>query len=151
MGTLLLWVYRHKLSSRLVMSYLLIFYQGLRPNRFYWEFCNILRKIFLVMVNVFMNTDPVYKSGAALIIVLAFMRWQKHLRPYKREFDEFNAIEQREMLATVSTLYMGILFVSYQSQVPLGVSMLSFAFIVAVNVWFWAGWVCMAYELGLPK
>ena len=57
------------------MSYLLILYQGLKPNRFYWEFCNILRKIFIVMVNVFIssNANPAYKVAAAIVLLVGFL------------------------------------------------------------------------------
>jgi len=43
---------RDKLSDKEIKNYFYVLYQGLKPNRFYWEFVNTLRKIIILSVNV---------------------------------------------------------------------------------------------------
>jgi len=50
-------------------------YQGLKPECYYWEFVNILRKTFLVLVNVFLNLYPnIFKALLSLIVLTSFMK-----------------------------------------------------------------------------
>jgi len=43
---------RDKLTKGRIKDYFYLLYQGLKPNRFYWEFVNTLRKIIILGVNV---------------------------------------------------------------------------------------------------
>ena len=50
-------------------------YQGLKAQYFYWEFINILRKIFLVSINVFLNLYPsIFKDLVSLMVVTLLLR-----------------------------------------------------------------------------
>ena len=73
-GMVLLYIRRKKLDEPNEMRYFLVLYQGLRRNRFYWEFCNILRKIFIVMINVFLAERVYIKIGLSLALIVTFQR-----------------------------------------------------------------------------
>ena len=50
-------------------------YQGLKPDCYYWEFLNIIRKTFLVSINVFLNLYPnIFKALISLMALIGFSR-----------------------------------------------------------------------------
>ena len=54
--------YRHKLDDIVIKKYFLLIYQGLKPNRFYWEFVNTLRKLVILSINVLLfQFNPEYR------------------------------------------------------------------------------------------
>lgn len=70
-------------------------YQGLRPEFFYWEFVNLLRKAFIVIVNVALSTFPsIFKAMLCLMVLLIFWRILKHTKPYRNPL--LNNLEERE-------------------------------------------------------
>jgi len=72
-----------------VKEYLLILYQGLKPEVFYWEFVNILRKLIILFSTLFdINTSFIFISAAAL---LSSGILQAMLKPYKNT--DHNEIE----------------------------------------------------------
>ena len=58
-------------------------FQGLRPNRYYWEFFNTIRKILLLVINIFLPQDrPFYKATVGVILLNIILRIQVRLNPY---------------------------------------------------------------------
>ena len=50
-------------------------YQGLREDRYYWEFVNILRKTVLVGINVFLSMyNNIFKALVSLIFMTCFLQ-----------------------------------------------------------------------------
>jgi len=47
---------RNNLEDPTVKKYLLILYQGLRKETFYWELVNTLRKFLILAFNAFLST-----------------------------------------------------------------------------------------------
>ena len=70
-----------KENDNKIKQYLLILYQGLKQDRFYWEFVNTLRK--LAILSSFLFPNP-YKILIAFSILLISGRIQLLLNPYKR-------------------------------------------------------------------
>eukprot|EP00347_Sterkiella_histriomuscorum_P016874 403351514 len=58
MGFLYLKRNQQRLDDSIFFEKYKIIYQGLKRKYFYWEFANILRKVFLISVNVFLNLYP---------------------------------------------------------------------------------------------
>ncbi len=54
LGFMYFFKHREKLDRREMQEKYRIVYNGLKKKYFFWEFVNILRKIFLVSVNVFL-------------------------------------------------------------------------------------------------
>ena len=53
----------------------LILYQGLKPNRAYWEMINIIRKVVLLMINVFIPDDQIfYKVIIWFLFLFSYLR-----------------------------------------------------------------------------
>ena len=82
-GLIFLWRNRRDLTSPIFFGRYRMVYQGLKPQYFYWEFVNITRKGFLVLVNVFLNLYPsIFKALLSLFVLVLFMRVQESIKPY---------------------------------------------------------------------
>ena len=98
-------IYRNKenLNSEDILAKYRMLYQGLRPEAYYWEFLNVMRKIMLIAINVFLSGfDIGYKPLCALIVLVIALRIQERVNPYKKEV--FNALEYREIAVSVVTI-----------------------------------------------
>lgn len=50
-------------------------YQGFKHEYYYWEFVNIIRKVFLVSVNIFLQTYPsIFKALLSLLVLSLFLK-----------------------------------------------------------------------------
>ena len=88
----------------------LILYQGLKPNRSFWEMVNIIRKVILLMINVFIPDDQYfYKVMVGFLFLFTYMRVQQKLQPFKSKM--LNTLEQREIICSLSTMYLGLIFI----------------------------------------
>ena len=75
LGIVFLTINRKNVQKQSFKDNYLVLYQGLKNETYYWEFCNILRKVLLVMVNVFFATDAYfYKAITGLVIMVVFLR-----------------------------------------------------------------------------
>ena len=84
-------------------------YQGLKKNRIYWEFVNVLRKVFILLINAFIPSDMWFmRILVAITFMIVFLRAQGYLRPYKK--DLHTELEQREIYSAIITLYCGLYF-----------------------------------------
>ena len=98
-----------------VKQYMLILYQGLKPDRYYWEFVNTLRKVLILMsFSLLITYNPAYRIMTAVIILLITFRVQTYLNPYKKT--EYNNIEILALLAGSLTLLSGVVFTSDEDQ-----------------------------------
>ena len=71
---------------------------------------NIIRKVTLLMINVFIpDTYIFYKAICGIMFLLMYLRLQEKLKPFKNEV--FNVLEQREILCTLTTIFLGIIFI----------------------------------------
>lgn len=114
-----------------------IIYRGLNTKHFYWEFVNILRKIFLVSVNVFLQSEiELFKAMITLLILAIIMRVQQYLKPYKDEL--INILEYREITTSVVTFFGSLLFVSEDVSEPVRICTLTV--ILICNAWFFSLW-----------
>ena len=74
---LILYKNRSKLETPEIMEYYLILYQGLKPKRFYWEFMNTIRKLIILIINIFLSTYSLFFRILPLVIFLvSFFRVQ---------------------------------------------------------------------------
>ena len=98
-----------------IKQYMLILYQGLKPDRYYWEFVNSLRKVLILMsFSLLITSSPIYRIVVAVIILLATFRVQLRLNPYKNE--EYNNIEILALLTGSLTILSGLIFTSDEEQ-----------------------------------
>ena len=107
-----------------VKKYLLILYQGLKPQKFYWEFVNTLRKVLLVIIILFPNSIKVLFS-ASVIFVTA--RIQISIKPYKDP--DNNKLELLAMVSGLVTLLSTFIFSEEDS-----ISFLQIFFIIIVFI-----------------
>eukprot|EP00347_Sterkiella_histriomuscorum_P005180 403357590 len=110
-------------------------YQGLKKEYFYWEFANILRKVFLISVNVFLNLYPnIFKALLSLLTLSIFMRIQSNIQPYKNPV--LNQLEKREIMTSIITFFGALYFVN--QEISDTIQSIAFSMIVLVNIWFLA-------------
>lgn len=90
-------------------KYYLVLYQGLKKDRYYWEFINIIRKVVVLVINVSISDSMIfYKAAAGITFLTVFLRLQIILRPFK--IIVFNKLEEREILCSITTLYVGLAY-----------------------------------------
>jgi hypothetical protein len=133
-GFILLYKNIKKGRSNQVNQYLLILYQGLRHDRFYWEFVNTLRKtIFLALL---LLTD-IPKIFCGMILLVVSMRLQNYLNPFRDE--ENNGIEIKALFSGIIILGSALVF---QEEESFGVfETFAILLIVGVNLYFLLDWM----------
>ena len=121
------------LDEEVFFSRFRMLYQGLKVEFYYWEFINIFRKVFLVITNVLLSSQPdIFKALLALFILALFLRLQTKMRPYKNEL--INDLEQRENMTSIVTFFGALFFVN--AEVSDNVQLIIFFVILAANIWF---------------
>ena len=101
---------RDKLEKPEFYSKYKAIYRGLKPKYFFWEFVNILRKCFLVSINVFLQTEvDIFKAMVVLLVLNVLLRIQGMIQPYKS--DLINILERREIVASIFTYFGALLYV----------------------------------------
>lgn len=124
---------RKQLQEPEVVSRYRMIFHGFKEQYFYWEYVNLIRKIFLILTNVFLNLFVSnFKALLALLILTVLMRIQYRLKPYKNPI--FNLLEQREQLASVVTFFGALFFIN--TDISLQVQMTAFILIMLFNFWF---------------
>lgn len=95
-----------------VKKYMFLLYQGLKPDRYYWEFVNTLRKFCILaisslMISVSLNIKLLVSVGKCLnktlVLMMGLVRVQRALKPYKK--DENNDIELLGTVAGTVTIF----------------------------------------------
>ena len=100
----------NKQENNKVKQYFLILYQGLKPNAYYWEFVNTLRKVLILMLfNIMYFFSQPIKILLCSLLLVASIRIQKYIKPYK--VDANNMIELRAIIAGIWTITAGIIFI----------------------------------------
>ena len=121
-------------------EYLLILYQGLKPNRFYWEFVNIFRKFIILLCLLFSINIAIVLSLFVLVIT---GRLQIILRPYK---DAANSrIEFIAIMAGVVTIITGLIYSQDNTYDKLNNFVL--LVMVLINIKFILEWVYLLTKL----
>jgi len=116
-----------------------LLYQGYRPQIFYWEFVNTLKKFILIGLNVFLSRyDASYKGMTAVITIIILLRLQMWLKPYKLKVN--NEIENASMVAILFTVFGGLLFIRTNNEVVI-LELLVFFMIIIINLVYFLFWI----------
>ena len=142
----ILFKHRKQLEDEKIKAYMLVLYQGLKPKTFYWEFVNTIRKVLILMCSVFLSTEnALYKILASIVVLLAIIRVQLRLRPYKLE--ENNEIEQKAIYAGIITLFWGLIFsqesTNYAIFNTFAFLMLIFSNAIFIILWTFYFWISL--------
>ncbi|CAI2369432.1 unnamed protein product [Moneuplotes crassus] len=129
---------RDSLDNLQQQKYLLILYQGLKKDAFYWELVNTFRKFLVLLFNVFLSTyDPYYRILGAIVSLVILIRVQERLKPYKK--DSNNRIEMIAIFASIVTLYCTIVYVTSENRLN-SVYYGSLFLLFVVNAFFLVNW-----------
>eukprot|EP00347_Sterkiella_histriomuscorum_P004272 403361082 len=118
-------------------------YLGLKEKCFYWEFINISRKVFLVAVNIFLQTQAdFFKALLTLMIIIMLYALLVKLKPYKNPL--INTLEQREFQCSIVTFFGALFFLSEDIE-PI-IKICVFVVIILFISWFLILWLyCILY------
>ncbi|CDW73478.1 UNKNOWN [Stylonychia lemnae] len=107
--------------------------QGLKKECFYWEFFNVIRKVMLISVNVFLQKSiPLFKAMFMILFSFLSQRFQQRIKPYQNPL--YNELEYREMLSTSITFFATLFFVN--EEIEYGVQVIFMSLIIISNLWF---------------
>ena len=76
LALVILYKHRKNHDEGYIKDYMLMLYQGLKPNAFYWEFVNTLRKGLVLWCSVFLSTEsPIYQIlwSVVILIIIIFL------------------------------------------------------------------------------
>lgn len=136
---IILFKIKNKLSDPRVLSYFILLYQGLRHERFYWELVNTFRKFLLLSLHVFIpDSNKILKSMFGSFVLFFTSVLQGRLKPFKIKV--VSELEHKEMVASILTLYGGILFVQDTDHIHV-LSIVVFILIAILNAQFWVKWI----------
>ena len=150
---------RNRLYNEEFQKYFIVLYQGFDDRRYYWEIVNTLRKIVVVIINVFLaNYNIFYKGAWAIIVLLIMSRIQIYLKPFKLETNnewelmsytgKFSLGNLLIYLASTLTLFWGLMYAADVSRVGF-VDFFAFVCIIIINIYFILFWVylmCLNYS-----
>jgi hypothetical protein len=106
---------RKKLAEPQVVKYFLLLYQGVKHERYYWEFVNTFRKTSLLTLHVFITDDlKIMKALLGSLVLFTISILQIRLKPYK--IGVITDLEHREMISSMFTLYGGLIFVQEEKE-----------------------------------
>ena len=132
----------NKTAENKIKQYFLMFYQGFKQDRFYWEFVNTLRKVMILMAFGLLSTFPdAYKIMISIIVLVVTLRIQIALEPYKAEWN--NDIEIIGIMAGVVTISSGLIFSQSYSYGFLNLVFVVLVFLV--NSWFLSKWLLLLW------
>ncbi|CAI2370232.1 unnamed protein product [Moneuplotes crassus] len=131
---ILLFIYIKRQSDNKIKQYFLILYQGLKRDKFYWEFVNTARKIFILII---FPLPVSMKMLVAVVGLVVFARIQMKLQPYT--ISDNNNLEILAISAGILTLFSGLLY-SQESEMAT-INFASMIFSVMFNICFLAHWL----------
>ena len=138
LALVILYKHRKDLDNGYIKNYMLVLYQGLKPNAFYWEFVNTLRKSLVLTVSVFMSTQSSnYQVLISVIILYWIYKLQLKLSPYK--YNENNYLEQHAINSGTLTIFWGLIFAQNNNYTLF--TMLALVLLIIVNSVFIILWV----------
>ena len=127
---------------------MIVLYQGLKDNRFYWEVVSTGRKVVIVTIKVFLSQYNIfYKGATAVIVMVALYRVQNRLKPFKSELNnqceligfKGKYLNPNHCLACIIMLFSGLMFSSNETRVGY-VEIFALIAIVINNVHFILFW-----------
>jgi len=127
------------LETRIHFGFL---YNGYRPERFYWEFIILYRKMLIITIAVFIfNISVSIQALCAMLVLVLAVIFQMREAPYITAI--LNTLEQRAIVVATITVYCGLWFMTGDLGESAKVVML--VVIVVANLYFlilWSVQVC---------
>ena len=127
-------------KEKKIFEYFLILQQGLKPDKFYWEFVNTLRKILILFSLLFHKSVIVTVS---LLILLGSGRLGLYLKPYKKSAN--SKLEFLAIMASVSTIISGVIF-SEKNQIDF-LNVIILAIMIIINLKFMLEWLYLLLKI----
>ena len=134
----------HEDSMKSKFGFLLL---GYKPHLFYWEFIIVYRKIFVVLISVFLSTVSHSIQGLAAFLVLIIAYYISSVySPFT--VDRLNRLELKSILTAATTIFCGLLYLTNDIGEELKIFL--FVLIVISNAVFlieWSVGIVEAYAL----
>jgi len=127
-------------EDNVIKKDLLIIYQGLRPECFYWEFINTIRKM-LLLITLLMSDE--FKFWLASVLLIGTARLQLTLKPYKIQTN--NHVEVLAVSAAIVTILSGLVFQEEDEVNTL--NQIWFFIVIFLNVVFILRWASLLFKI----
>ena len=123
-------------------------YKGFKPNRFFWEFLTMLRKMLIISSSVFLrNVSVPVQAMVTFLIILAAYILQIKFEPYA--VFQLNQMEIKSILVSAVTIYSGMFFLT--GDLSDDMKDLVFAVMVLANMTFLSYWVYYTFGFYIGK
>jgi hypothetical protein len=122
-------------------SIFLVLLQGLKSKCFYWEFVNIIRKTFIVVV---FFLEPQRRMLASFMFLIFTTRIQHSLKPYKDY--RMNHLELSGVYAVAITLFAGMVFEEEEEESVDILNFWSLIILILFNALFLYNWTVLLLE-----
>jgi hypothetical protein len=122
-------------------SIFLVLHQGLKSKWFYWEFVNIIRKTFIVVV---FFLEPQRWMLASFMFLIFTTRIQLRFKPFKD--DRMNHLELSGVYAVAITLFAGMVFEEEEEESVDILNFWSLMTLIIFNALFFYNWIVLLLE-----
>jgi hypothetical protein len=124
---------RARLNDLLMKCRFGFFYNGFKRTHFFWEFLILYRKMFVICLVVFIESESVeVKALSIMVLLLVFLFLQYWQSPYTTS--ELNQMELRSVLVASITIYCGLYYLTGRLSAVGRVWL--FCIMLLVNVYF---------------
>lgn len=135
-------LYIHKNRNKLALTYMKLrlgfIYNGYLPEKFYWEFIIIYRKIIIISIAVFFTSVSTYiQALTVMIVLLAALSLQSKHKPFI--VASMNELELRGILVGGITIYCGLYSLTQGLDLTSQVTLL--LVLMVANAYFLSYWV----------
>ena len=123
-------------------------YKGFIPNRYYWEFLTLLRKMLIISCSVFLsNISVTLQALVAFIIILSAYILQQKYEPYA--LSQLNQMESKSIIVSAVTIYSGLFFLT--NDLNNDSKILLFIMMLLSNLFFLGYWIYYTFGYYLGK
>jgi len=130
----------HEFKTNLRYGFL---YKGYQEKQYYWELIILYRKVVIIFVSVFfVSLDKVVQGLVVYLVILISLYVQNRNMPYSHS--KLNQMESRSLVVALVTIKCGLFSLSESNSTI--ASVLLFAIMGLVNIWFLTYWFFKTFE-----
>ena len=123
-------------------------YKGFKPNRYYWEFLTMLRKMLIICTSVFLrNVSIPIQALLTFLIILGSYILQEKFEPYTAE--QLNKMEMKSIIVSSVTIYAGMFFLTDSLNDDMKLTL--FVLMVLSNITFLTYWIYYTFGFYIGK
>ena len=132
--------HRKRLNVPDIRKRYLLLYVGFKKKYYFWEFISILKKIVIIFILFFWNSQPMKGLILCIMILLFFNHIMIRVKPYLD--DDMNVLEILQNCSYMLTFFFSLIYINMPSSAKNDVAII----IIVINVVFILLWFKMFYK-----